>query len=135
MSDEPGAVITSHRPSMPRRTPAEAEAARTSIPDFMKHRDVLEVARRVRRLHQGPARQVGQDGQGRRHPAGITSGKGGRDARTAASVAIFRYFPDENTLSWLCKWGVAPCVSLHSDEVIANIASGEIIAVRCKTPQ
>src|SRR4029079_16025045 len=34
-------------------------------------RSVLELAARVGGLHQGPARQVEQDGQGRRHPAGV----------------------------------------------------------------
>ena len=34
-------------------------------------RGVLELAQGARRLRQGPARQVGQDDQGRRHPAGV----------------------------------------------------------------
>ena len=34
-------------------------------------RGVLELAQGAGRIRQGPARQVGQDGQGRRHPAGV----------------------------------------------------------------
>ena len=79
LNSTPGPA-SSRRPAR-RRTSSPSSTARCArsstaptsqgeIPQRRLRRLFLD-ARRARRLHQGPARQMGQDGQGRQHPGGL----------------------------------------------------------------